>query len=492
MNLKKSMAFAITLLFATAAVSAATSEPTTEPTTESVSPTLNVISMFPATAADGVCADTPLRIVFASAPAMGKAGKIRIFDAANDMPVETIDVSSPTATQTIGGLSNYKYYPVIIGGNEAAIYPHNGALSYGKTYYVTIDPGTFKDASGIYGGITNSADWRFTTKKSGPAVGTNKLTVAADGTGDFCTIQGAVDFVPDGNKEPTTLLIRKGLYTEMVAFSNKHAMTFQGEDRKQTVLAYADNAKFNGAPGTYRRGVFLANRCDDLVLTNLTIRNTTPYRGSQAEAIILNGTPQARAIVTGVDLYSFQDTLQINGQAYISNCYIEGDVDFMWGKGPCFFENCECKAVHSKGYYTQIRNTDANHGYVYYHCTFDSAPEVANVFLARIDPRRFPNSEVVLMDCVLDEATSPIAWLLNGGEDAPDLHFWEFNSHDASGGPVDTSQRLGASKQLKHPDDDAVIANYSNPSFVLGGDWNPRSAPIFAGGTGATMPATAP
>jgi hypothetical protein len=488
MDLKNAIGFAI-VLFCTAVASLAA---TSEPTTESTSPTLNAISFFPAASADGVCADTPLRIVFASAVTVGTAGKIRIFDAGTDMPIETIDVSSPTATQTIGGLTNYNYYPVIINGNEAAIYPHNGALSYGKTYYVTIDPGTFRDSDGIYGGIANSADWRFTTKKSAPAVGTTKLTVAADGTGDFCTIQGAVDFVPDGNKEPTTLLIRKGLYTEMVSFSNKHALTFEGEDRKQTVLEYADNAKFNGAPGIYRRGVFLANRCDDLVLTNLTIRNTTPYHGSQAEAIILNGTPQARAIVTGVDLYSFQDTLQINGQAYISNCYIEGDVDFMWGTGPCFFENCECKAVHSKGYYTQIRNTAANHGYVYYHCTFDSAPGVANVFLSRIEPKRFPNSEVVLMDCVLDQATSPIAWLLNGEADAPNLHFWEFNSHDASGAAIDTSERLGISRQLKHPDDDAAIANYSNPAFVLGDDWNPRSAPIFAGGTGATMPATAP
>jgi hypothetical protein len=114
------------------------------------------------------------------------------------------------------------------------------------------------------------------------------------------------------------------------------------------------------------------------------------------------------------------------------------------------------------------------------------------VFLSRIDPKRFPNSEVVLIDCVLDQATSPIAWLLNGGADAPDLHFWEFNSHDASGAAIDTSQRLEASRQLKHPDDDAAIVNYSNPSFVLGDDWNPRSAPVFASGAASTMPTTAP
>jgi Pectinesterase/Bacterial Ig-like domain len=460
---------------------------TTQPTTESASSTLAAVSMVPAASAENVCADTPLRINFAMPPTLGVAGKIRIFDASNDFAVETIDVSSPTATQTIGGLANYKYYPVIITGNQAVIYPHNGALSYEKTYYVTIDPGTFKDADGIYGGIDNSTDWRFTTKKSAPAADAPKLTIAADGSGDFCTIQGAVDFIPDGNTDRRTLLIRKGIYTEMVCCTNKHGLTFLGEDRKQSVLEYATNNKFNNATGTYRRGVFLANRCDYLVLANLTIRNTTPHGGSQAEAIILNGTPQAQAIVTNVDLYSFQDTLQINGQAYISDCYIEGDVDFMWGKGPCFFENCECKAVHSKGYFTQIRNTDANHGYVYHRCTFDGASGVANVFLSRIEPGRFPNSEVVLMDCVMDDSVSPIGWLLNRGADAPDVHFWEFNSHDASGAPIDTGNRLAMSRQLKHPGDEETIANYSNPSFVLGDDWNPRSAPIFA-----NSPATAP
>jgi hypothetical protein len=53
------------------------------------------------------------------------------------------------------------------------------------------------DTSGApFAGISNPNQWAFSTKTSGPAPGTNALTVAADGSGDFCTIQGAVDFVP--------------------------------------------------------------------------------------------------------------------------------------------------------------------------------------------------------------------------------------------------------------------------------------------------------
>jgi pectin methylesterase-like acyl-CoA thioesterase len=453
-------------------------------TTEPIDADLTA-AMSPAPAATNVCPDTPLRLTFTATPTLGAGGKIQVFDSSNDTIVETTDVSSRTSTQAIGGLPNFKYYPVIVAGNQACIYLHNHALSYNKTYYVTIDPGVFKDSQGIYRGISNGSDWRFTTKAAAPAAGAARLTIAADGDGDFRTVQGAVDFVPDGNTTPTTLFIRKGTYTELVYFANKHALTFQGEDRKQTVIEYANNAKFNSASDqrTYHRGVFLANRANDLVIENLTIRNTTPRGGSQAEAIILKGATDSRAIVSDVDLYSFQDTLQINGQAYINNCYIEGDVDFMWGTGPCFFENCLCTGTRSNAYYTQIRNTAKNHGYVFHHCTFDGPPGVTGMYLSRIAPKVYPNSEVVLMDCVLGKSVGDVAWLLNGGNEAPNLHFWEFNSHDPDGNPVDVTGRLAVSRQLKQPDDAATIADYSSPTYVLGNNWVPQPP---------TIPATQP
>lgn len=322
-----------------------------------IQPALNRKSFFPAAGARNICPDTPLRITFATAPALGSSGKIKVFDGADNKLVDSIDVSTRTATKTIGGLDNFKYYPVIISGTEVSIYLKNGALAYNKTYFVTIDAGVFRDRAGGYDGISQPGVWRFTTKTAAPAAGTARLTVASDGTGDFCTVQGALDFIPEGNTRPTTIFLRKGTYSEIVFFSNKHAVTLLGEDRRQTVIAYPNNAVFNSAGGNpfagtapnpsaeprvggniYRRGVFLAHGVNDLVIADLTIRNSTPQGSSQAEAIILNGTPSAHAILKEVDLYGYQDTLQINGQAYVSNCYIEGDVDFMWGTGPCFFE----------------------------------------------------------------------------------------------------------------------------------------------------------
>jgi pectin methylesterase-like acyl-CoA thioesterase len=462
---------------------------------------------FPMTGAGEVCPDVPLRLTFAAPPALGPAGKIRIVDAASNAVVDSVDVGSPAAIKTIGGLENCKYRPVIIDGDEAFIFPRNGALAPSRSYFVTIDSGAFTVGGESYAGIAGPRAWRFTTRTAGPPPGAARLTVAADGTGDFCTVQGALDFIPDGNTKPVTLFLRKGIYREIIFFANKHSLTLLGEDRSGTVIEYANNAKFNDAGGNpyaggsnpsgvavlhggsvYHRGVFTAHRVNDLVVSNLTIRNTTPQGGSQAEAIILNGTADARAILKDVDLRSYQDTLQINGQAYVSHCYIEGDVDFMWGTGPCFFENCVCRSLRSGTYYTQIRNPGPakleNHGFIYLDCTFDGAPGVADDYLSRIETSRFPNSEVVLLDCVVGKCVGSAAWLLSrgpkdDGKTARDVRFWEYQSHAADGMPVDVSRRAAFSRQLAQPADAEIIANYSNPTFVLGRGWNPRLAPIF-------------
>jgi hypothetical protein len=464
-------------------------------------PPPGVASLFPAREARQICPDTPLHMTLASAVSLGKAGKIQIIDAATNMPAATIDVSARTAHQTIGGLTGFQYYPIIITGRQVDIYPPDSSLGYNKTYYVTIDPQSIRDADAAFAGFTKPTDWQFTTRSAPPVKGRTELHVAADGSGDFCTVQGAVDFIPAGSAAPVTIFIARGTYTGIVYFARKNAITFMGEDRAGTVIAYANNNTFNPAGGPYHRGLFEADRCSDITIAHLTMHNTTPQGGSQAEAIILNGTAASRAIITDVDLNSFQDTLQINGQAYISHTHIVGDVDFMWGTGPCFFEDCTCTSVRPNAYYTQIRNTQANHGYVFDHCRFDGTSGVSGMFLSRIDPARFPYSEVVLLDCVLAGSVGPAGWRLDpptpargGGPpptvptQAPNVHFWEFNSRDADGNPVDASKRLKVSRQLNADADAAAIASYRDPAYVLGNDWTPKVTPIAWKNAGSSAP----
>src|ERR1035437_7454590 len=86
----------------------------------------------PAPDAQNVAPDSPLRLTFVSPPVVG-TGKIQVLDTANII-IDTIDVAQPTRTQTIGGLTNFKYFPILIAGNQAAVYLPNHTLTYNQTY----------------------------------------------------------------------------------------------------------------------------------------------------------------------------------------------------------------------------------------------------------------------------------------------------------------------------------------------------------------------
>ena len=100
--------------------------------------------------------------------------------------------------------------------------------------------------------------------------------------------------------------------------------------------------------------------------------------------------------------------------------------------------------------------------------------------------KNYPYAEAVLINCILG-GISPVGWGAMGG-DTTSIHYWEYNSTNASDGkPVDVSQRKPESRQLTMPKDAEIIADYSNPAFVLG--WTPTMAPLVltppASGTAA-------
>ncbi len=485
------------------------------------------IVLFPLNKALNVNPDTHLEITFPSAPVLGKSGQICIYDAADDRLVDQLDLSippGPTATTPspsavymptpyeyvsgrftnantkpgtpsgaalptsdkyqltiIGGFTDaFHFYPVIIHDNKATIYPHNNLLQYNKTYYVKIDPGVLiLNDAGFK--IADNAGWKFTTKKAPPSGNAERLAVSADGSGDFNTIQGAIDFIPDYNPKPTTVFIRNGMYEEIVYFRNKSNITILGEDRDKTVVFYKNNEVFNPHPiniktnevlGSFpsRRAAFAVDNSSKIQLVNLTIK-TTAY--GQAEGLLLNGK---EIIVRNVTIVGSGDALQSNGSAYFTDSRIIGDGDTILGRGPAFFNNCE---LSSQGPYMWIRNTSENHGNVFVNCKFQTRGNRETV-LARSPTnggKNYPYCEAVLIDCAL-AGIEPVGWGDIGG-DASNVHFWEYNSVNSSDGtPIDVSRRHPASRQLKKEKDAEIIANYRNPAYVLGG-WTPNMAAII-------------
>ncbi|MEY4489220.1 MAG: hypothetical protein RIQ79_1728, partial [Verrucomicrobiota bacterium] len=138
-------------------------------TSTATTPSVGISSILP---------DTRLSITFSSPVTAGVSGFIKIYDASNPTtPVDTVDMVAattlknvlragstlstrdlPVQNKTIGGLTNFNYYAITISGNTATIYPRNGVLTYGKTYYVTVDAGVFVDSTGgSFAGIAGSS-----------------------------------------------------------------------------------------------------------------------------------------------------------------------------------------------------------------------------------------------------------------------------------------------------------------------------------------------
>jgi pectin methylesterase-like acyl-CoA thioesterase len=489
------------------------------------------VACFPANGARSVNPDTHLVITFPSAPTLGSSGKIRIYEAADDRLVDALDLSIPPGPTTgpgaqagrapytpvpyeytpgrratnadtvpgtpsgvavptppthqltiIGGFTDaFHFYPVIIHGNVATIYLHNNLLAYGRAYYVQIDPGVFTVGDGSFTGVSGKRGWMFSTRATAPPADSTRLVVSAEGKGDFNTVQGAIDFVPDMSARRVTIFIRNGEYEEIVYFRNKTNITLVGEDREKVRIFYANNEIFNPHPpnvatnewpGTFpsRRAAFMADHSSGIHLVNLTIRNTA--RG-QAEGLLMAGE---RNIVSHATIVGSGDALQVNGSVYFTDSLIVGDGDTVLGRGPAFFDRCE---LQSRGVFMWTRNTAANHGNVFVHCRFRATGDAPTV-IARApvnSGRTYPNAEVVLIDCAL-EGISPVGWGEVGG-DTTDVHYWEYKSTNLRDGtPVDVTARHPVSKRLTMDSDGQTIANYSNPSWVLGG-WSPAMAPVI-------------
>jgi pectin methylesterase-like acyl-CoA thioesterase len=293
-----------------------------------------------------------------------------------------------------------------------------------------------------------------------------EIVVALDGSGDFRTVQAAVDAVPANSDARTTILVKRGTYPELVVISaEKKKLTLRGEDRKQTVIAAVNNAVLNP-----QRREMVTMLADDFRLENITLHNLTPKGGQQAETIRVRAD---RVVLDRCDFKSFQDTLRLDGRVYVRECYIEGDVDFIWGAGTVYFDRCDIFAVHD-GYLVQARNGAEKFGYVFVDCKIDTVPDLKRFVLARIDPGRFPHSHVAFIHCALGKFVTATGWIFDGPGAAASkatTRFWEFQSTDLTGKPLDITQRVAGSRQLTG----AEAAQQRDVARILGGadGWNP-------------------
>lgn len=289
--------------------------------------------------------------------------------------------------------------------------------------------------------------------------------VAKDGSGDFFTIQEAINAVPDFRKAArTTILVRKGVYKEkLVIPASKINVSLIGQEG--AVISYDDYASKKNVFGEEKSTSGSAScyiYAPDFYAENITFENTSGPVG-QAVAAFIDGD---RVMFRNCRFLGFQDTLYTYGKdsrQYYEDCYIEGTVDFIFGWSTAVFNRC---TINSKGDgYIAAPSTDMGkpYGYLFYDCKLTADKGVNKVYLAR--PWR-PYAQAVYIRCEMGKHIAPEGWNNWDKKEAERNSF--FAEYQSKGEGASNETRVSYSHQLtslKDYDIEKVLAGQDN--------WNP-------------------
>jgi pectinesterase len=298
---------------------------------------------------------------------------------------------------------------------------------------------------------------------------TKRLVVAADGSGNYKTVQQAINAVPDSSKQTTSIYIKKGIYKEkLILPATKLHVQMVGEDKNKTIITYDDYHSRKDSTGkeigTSGSASFYSYG-SDFSAENLTFENSAGLSAGQAVAVWVAGD---RSAFKNCRFLGFQDTLYTFGpgsrQLYL-DCYIEGTVDFIFGAATAWFQNCTiyCK----KGGYVTAASTPngAAYGYVFKDCKITGDAPDGSFYLGR--PWR-PYAKVVYINCDLGSHIIPAGWDFWRNEaNKATAYYAEYKNTGAGFKP---NERVSWSHQLS--DDEVMQYTLKN---VLGGNdnWDP-------------------
>ncbi|WP_425397131.1 pectinesterase family protein [Aeoliella sp.] len=292
------------------------------------------------------------------------------------------------------------------------------------------------------------------------------LTVSQDGSGQYSTVQAAVDAVPDNSSQRYIIDILPGTYNARVIVpGDKPNITLrgQGSSAADTVLTFNEPA--DAQPNESTNHATVVVRGKDFVAENLTLENSYGP-GKQALAIYVKAD---RAIFNDCRFLGYQDTLRSEyGRHYFYDVYVEGTVDFIYGKGTAYFEQSTIHAIGSGHITAHGREAEAEtSGYVFKDSTITGSAPAGSVDLGR---PWAAYARVVYIDTKMSNVIRPDGWSTWSGDNHLTSTFAEYNSMDLDGAPLDVSQRANWSQQLSEVETEA----FSKQQWLGGSDgWNP-------------------
>lgn len=374
--------------------------------------------------------------------------------------------------------------PTVSG--KTIVYPYSG-LKYAQAYTFSLPSGAIVDRSGnAFTGLTI----HFTTmERKQPAARLYDAVVAQDGTGDFTTVQAAIDAAPSNRTQPWLIFIKKGKYEGHHSIpANKPYIHLIGQGRE--LVSITDN-RLCGGDNAYRvdEGATFTANSDNLYFEGINFVNSYGVEknsGPQALALFTVGD---RVVLNKVGLLSYQDTwlttTKLNNRHYIKDSWIEGAVDFIYGQGNVYFDQDTINIVRKSGGYIVAPNhgLGTTWGYVFMNnvITAPGNPSETDIWLGR-PWHDFP---VTVFINTRSYVKIPAAgWYPTMGG-LPKL--WaEYNTMDGNGNPLDLSHRItdyyyidGTGQKVTGKSEKAVLtaqdaARYTIKNVLSGNDgWQP-------------------
>ena len=294
--------------------------------------------------------------------------------------------------------------------------------------------------------------------------GHTRITVAADGSGDYTTVGEALRKVRGDFDDPVTIFIKNGVYREkLLVNATVNNLTIEGESPEGCIISWDDYAALRnmGTSGSYTCKV----EGNNITFRNLTIENAA---GPVGQAVAMH-TIGDRISFINCRFLGNQDTLYTGGRnarLYFEDCYIEGTVDFIFGSATAFFNRCH---LHGKqdGYFTAASTAEENPvGYVFYKCRLTTAPEVKSMYLGR--PWR-PYASTFFVECDFDGKINPNGWHNWGNKDNETTA--RYGEYGCTGSGAAQDSRVGWRKNLT--EEDAKRLTDAEFLFTRSSGWKP-------------------
>ena len=321
--------------------------------------------------------------------------------------------------------------------------------------------------------------------------------VAADGSDDYTSVQAAIDAMPENNLCQYLIFIKAGTYQEHVFIPlNKGHLSLIGEGSDRVIIT--DNKKSGGPDAIpVDKGATVVVHANDVVFQGISMVNShgvEAKNGPQALALYAKGD---RIAIDHCHIMSYQDTYRTseadNGRNYVSHSLILGAVDFIYGSGNAWLEQCTIKINRKSGGWIVApkHKPETRWGYVFNHCTLtaDGNPKETSIWLGR--PWHHQPQTVFLN--TRTEITIPEEGWYPTMAGLPSV-FAEYNTMDGDGHPLDLSKRISRYYYLDAKKDTiwgtakSVLTKEEAARYtmkaVMGGDdhWNPEQ--IFQTTTG--------